>query len=375
MPVGQSVRAAGSTALVEQVLRAAVGHGLPGGAAWPTDALDPDEFAEILQRSMDDRLIGTLAQAASEGSFALLPEQRAQLAELHAAAQGHMLMLERLLLSVTGLFESAGIDHRVLKGHAIAHLLYDDPSWRNAADLDVLVPSESFGPAMELAIRELGAAPALAELRPGFDREFGKEVLLTVGKLELDLHRTFVTGPFGLTIGLGELFGDHLEFEVGDRTLRALGAEYLFLHACYGTALGDLPVRRGSVRDLLLCHYGVGVDLDRAVDTARRWGGVAVVQRAAQLVVDVAGPEVAGDLSRLTALDVPRREAWLLRSYLTPARSYSRPLASLAVIPGLRARVRYARAIVLPSPQYLDGRGWTTRDHVRRALRRLVGRD
>jgi hypothetical protein len=76
-------------------------------------------------------------------------------------------------------------------------------------------------------------------------------------------------------------------------------------------------------------------------------------------------------LSPLAELDVPRREERLLQSYLTTARSYRRALAALAVIPGVRARFRYARAIAVPSAAYLESRGWTKRRHVRRGLQRL----
>ncbi|MBA3621797.1 MAG: hypothetical protein H0W51_05695 [Euzebyales bacterium] len=45
------------------------------------------------------------------------------------------------------------------------------------------------------------------QLRPGFDRRFGKGAPLRRDEgWELDLHRTFVMGPFGLTVDLDGLF-------------------------------------------------------------------------------------------------------------------------------------------------------------------------
>jgi hypothetical protein len=289
---------------------------------------------------MQDRLLGALAEAASDGAFCLLPEQRDQLTEQHAGSQAHMLRLERMLVGVAEAFGDAGIDFRVLKGASLAHLVYSDPAWRNAADVDLLIPSDRFDAAVRIATDQLGGEQLIPQLRPGFDREFGKESLVRIGKFELDLHRTFVTGPFGLTIDLDELFRQRTEITIGDRQLFGLSAGHRFLHACYDTALGDYPVRLGSVRDLLLCRTQLDVDFDQIVATARHWRGVAVVQRAAQLVIDTAGPDAGADFAELAALDVSRSQAWLLRSYLTPARSYSRPLASLAVISGCRARWR-----------------------------------
>ena len=43
--------------------------------------------------------------------------------------------------------------------------------------------------------------------RPGFDRRFGKSfTYLMPGGVEVDVHRTFVMGPFGLTIELDDLW-------------------------------------------------------------------------------------------------------------------------------------------------------------------------
>jgi hypothetical protein len=130
-----------------------------------------------------------------------------------------------------------------------------------------------------------------------------------------------------------------------------------------------------SLRDLLLVHEHFDIDDDTVAARAREWGATAVVQHAAGTTVELLALDSAHPLRRLAAEPVPRRESRMLRSYLSPARSYRRPLASLAVIKGLRARARYARALVAPSREYLLSRGWTQRGHVRRAIRRLRNRD
>ena len=114
-----------------------------------------------------------------------------------------------------------------------------------------------------------------------------------------NLHRTFVTGPFGLTIGLDELFTSRTEINIGTRPLLALSAEHQFLHACYNVALGDYPVRLCSVRDLLLCLQHLDVDLDQIVAIAARWNGTAVVQRAAAAAIETVGAQVAAGFIEL----------------------------------------------------------------------------
>jgi hypothetical protein len=325
-------------------------------------------FGPLLQEAMHEGVVGTVAEAVADGALSLASEQFDELADHHAASQAHMLRLERMLLRVVAALADDGIDVRVLKGLALAHTAYADPSWRTAADIDLLVPSSRFDDAVAVVRDRLGGEQPVPELRPGFDREFGKESLVRVDQVEVDLHRTFVIGAFGLTIDLDELFDDGMELTIGGTPLTALGAEHQFAHACYNVALGDLPVRLRAVRDLLLIVDRLPVDIDRAVAIMQRWRATAVAQRAGQLVNEAVGPAVAGRVGDLAVLRVPKRERLLMRSYLTPARSYSRPLASLAVIPGVRPRLRYARALVAPSRTYLQSRNWSGRDHVARAL-------
>jgi hypothetical protein len=358
-------------AIVADLLTAAVGHGIAGGAPWPGPPLEPSAFTQALHSAREHRLTGAFAEAVFDGALKLDKTQHGLLCESHASAQAHMLELERTLLRVSELFSERGLDMRVLKGLALARVVYADPAWRVASDVDVLVPSHQFDDAVANAIHGLGGHQQIAELRPGFDREFGKEALIQLGNSELDLHRTLVTGPFGHTIDLDEFFTDSQPIMIGGRQLLTHSPDNQFLHGCYNTALGDYPVRLCAVRDLLLCDARLEIDHDAVIATAARWNGTAVVQRAAELVINTVGADAGSGFNELANLPVPRTEAWLMRSYLTPARSYSRPLASLAVISGIRPRLRYARALLTPSRTYLQSRGWTTGVHIKRAAGRL----
>ncbi|MDH3754865.1 MAG: nucleotidyltransferase family protein [Acidimicrobiia bacterium] len=358
--------------VANETVVAVAAAGFDGPLHLPTAPLDTVDFDALVGLAERHRVLGALAAVVGTGSMPVTDEQY----ELLAARQGrwlvHVLEVEQLLVRTDAVLADHGITYRVVKGSALCHLVYDDPGHRVYADLDIMVPSNQFDAARDSLVGHFGATTSVAELRPGFDREFGKEVLIRVGKLELDLHRTFVTGPFGLTVELDELYADRTTFEVGGRDYPALGPSALFMHACYNAALGDLPLRLSSLRDLATIDARSMTDFDTVVATAQRWKAHAVVQRAATLTCDVFDLDRSGMLGRLAALPVPRFQRWLLRSYLTPARSYSRPLASLAVVAGAGARVRYARALLSPSKEYLDSRGWTSGRHWRRAIRRLV---
>ncbi len=349
------------------------GAGVGDLAPVAAEPLGDGEFQELLLLCESHRLLGALADAVETVRLPVTAAQRSRLGETYLVWLSHSVEVERLLGRVGECYERAGIPMRVLKGVALAHLVYADASSRVFADLDLLVPGSRFDEAVALARDELGGEQSMAELRPGFDREFGKDATLKVGRVELDLHRTFVTGAFGLTIPLDDLFAGARPLQVGGQVLLALDSMTMLIHACYNVALGDLPVRLCALRDLLLLFAEPDVDLDRVVSLAQAWRGTAVIQRAAELAVETLSLPRTHPLWALAALPVPRRERWALRSYLSPARSYSRPLASLLVIPGVRARVRYVRALVRPSAAYLASRGWTEASHRRRAVDRLRG--
>ena len=107
--------------VVDDAMRAAVGHGVSCVACWPESPLSDFDFSRVLQTAMNEGLLGALAQAADDGALHLLPEQLDQLTEHHAGSQAHMLRIERLLLRVAETFADANIDFRVLKGAALAH--------------------------------------------------------------------------------------------------------------------------------------------------------------------------------------------------------------------------------------------------------------
>jgi hypothetical protein len=333
--------------------------------------LTDDDFAALLEIGGQHRLIGEMVAAVEDEVLPVTDAQRARLCEQHRQWMTQSLRVERVLLRVCARLVAAAVDVRVLKGAALARLVYADPAHRVFGDADLLVRAGDLETVRRVVCDELGGERPFPELRPGFDREFGKELLLRLDRVELDVHRTFVTGPFGLTIDLEHLFDHPTPFEVGGTELRTLGPNGLFLHACYNAALGDYPVRWGSLRDLLLVCERLDVDDQAVIAIARDWRATAVVRQAARTAIEVLDLGPMHVLSPLAELDVPRREERLLQSYLTTARSYRRALAALAVIPGVRARFRYARAIAVPSAAYLESRGWTKRRHVRRGLQRL----
>jgi hypothetical protein len=337
----------------------------------PSEPLDEQPWEDLVRGVKAQRIVGFLLRAIESGAMAATPEQVAEAAELHLQAMHLVLLLERLTLETCAALEAKGIESRVLKGPALAHLAYPDPSLRCFGDVDVLVRPDDYDPAVEV-LRSMGARRRFPEPRPGFDRRFGKGVsFATADGMEVDLHRTFVAGPFGLTVHLADLFETSSPFTIGGVELHGLGPEERFLHACYHAALGALPARLMPLRDVAQLLLEHPIDQRKVQTLAESWRAELVVASAIQLAW------AQFDLADVVHLSVwahgyhPRpAEQSALAAYQSSRRSYAGQLAAgLSVVPGYRAKGAYLRALLLPDAGYLDSREQGRVRRWRRALR------
>ena len=298
----------------------------------------------------------------------VLVQPRAEIAALHEEAMSSCLVLERATVAVVLGLRSAGVDSRVLKGPAVAHLDYPDPSWRTFGDIDLLVRGDDY----DTAVAELGSWGGRRrshEIRPGFDRRFGKGVcMLGADGIQVDLHRTFATGPFGLTTDLEALFADGDEIVLGGVPVPVLTREHRFLHACHHAVLGDWPPRLVALRDVAQLLLGTDLDADRAVATATSWRAGAVVAtavRSAWSTFELAPT----DLSRWASGYVGSRfERRALDAYLGPRRSYARQMvAAVPAVPGIAGKISFVGSLLLADRSYVRRHDGGYAHRVRRA--------
>ena len=252
-------------------------------------SLAPDDFAMLLAACESHRLLGLLAKAVRDGAVTLTSEQHEQLRSRRTAAWlTHSLRVERLLLDATAALDEAGIASRVLKGVALAHTAYDDPSERVFGDVDLLVPGDRFTRSAEvLASRDSTANAPQPELRRASTTGSARRSCSSVGALELDLHRTFVEGAYGLTVDLDDLFAPPYRFPLGVTELEALAdapaAAARELRGCVRrlAAAADVAPRRRPARAPRASPTSIDVLL-----MAREWQCEPIVARAVNLAWD-----------------------------------------------------------------------------------------
>jgi putative nucleotidyltransferase-like protein len=350
-------------------------YGLPTRHSVAGLELSDREVEALVAESERHRVLGLLGAAVHDGVLPLAAEHRAVVEHELQAWLAHDLRIERLLLDALRHLADAGIPSRVLKGVALAHTAYPDPARRVFGDVDLLVPSPQFSRAVSTLERAFATTRAQPELRPGFDNRFGKEAMLKVrGTLELDVHRVFVEGAFGLTIRTDDLFAPPYRFPLGGFELEALPMPARLLHACYAAAFGDWPPRLGSLRDVAQVLITERPNLVDVLLMAREWRCEIVVARA-----------VKSAWQELAVLDRPpivewaeryepsRTERMLFASHQGRARAFTRHAAALVVLPGMADRASYLRAIAWPQRSYLQARNLSRFRHARRAVRSVTG--
>ncbi|TPW13682.1 MAG: hypothetical protein FD127_1867 [Acidimicrobiaceae bacterium] len=321
------------------------------------------------------RLSGFLLAAIEDESLPATEQQVASAIGLQRATMERVLTLDRLMLSAVERLTEAGLPHRLLKGCAHAHLLYPDPSLRPYVDVDILVPSESFASAVA-ALETVGVTRVLPELRADFDRRFGKGATLRAPHGgAVDLHRTFVAGPFAMWIDASSLFDHFVSLTVGDMEVLALATEERCLHACFHAAVSDLEPALISLRDVVQAASAPALDLDRLLRIGGQWRALSVIAKAVTTAWSSLEPEGEPPLARWArSFEPSAKERRVLRAYeATQHRWAHQAVAGIRAVSGVRSRIAYATAIVAPSRRAMAWRGRSAEHRLGRVQNPLVG--
>jgi hypothetical protein len=351
---------------------------LPGGPdPILTYPVDGEAWTALMDRARRERCIGPLCWAVGTGALAATDDQREESERYAILGARHAIEQEAELLEVAGWLEAAGIEMRVLKGLAVAHLDHLDPSFRASADHDLLVRSEAIDDAVALLAAQ-GYARDLPERRRGHDRRFAKDVTLQLrDRFEIDLHRLPLAGPLGLALDLDALWEGSALFVLGGRSLPALDSTGRFCHAAWSLALTDPEPRLVPALDLVAINQRHGVDPERLDAIAPTGAGRAAVDAAIELSASLLGPSVEALLPSPHAGQPSRWERRAMATY--PGQGGSKAgqlLAATQALPTSRDRLAYLAALALPANAYRRARHQAHRDPewriaLRSAARRL----
>lgn len=348
--------------------------GLPDSAKeLPSRPLSDSMWLDLLGLVRDHRLTGLLSSALKDGALPATAEQRLQAQQLQLSAMTWAMRLELELVELISVLAQANADFRVLKGPSAAHLDYRDPNLRPFADLDILVRSDQIDTVV-VALDRAGFQRRDLPPTPGFDRRFSKgATFLGPTGYELDLHRTFVKGAWGLLVDLDDLWDGGEEFVLAGRTVRGLSRSPRFMHACYNAALGNWPPRLASLRDVAQMILTGDLDYGAVRALSHHWHADAVVAAAVCDAWNLLGVRRDIELSEWARGVVPSgRDAARLALHRSENKNASAlAISALSAIPGVRDKVAFLRAMLVPEARYIDGRHQSATARLRHGMREV----
>ncbi len=346
-----------SDAAVTAALRSIAAFGLPARR-------EPELFAptEIQRQRLFagiefERLSGLALESAAAGWLRLDEPSFESLRSAHLESMVWCLRIEKKQLALADELDAAGVRFAVLKGASVARTVYPDPSLRSFGDLDLLVATADYDRACEL-LQRLGHVRSQPEPRPGFDARFGKASVHVHpdDRVEVDLHRTLVLGPFGLWMRPEELLRSAATFEIGERAVARLDDTGLLLNTAMHAVLGSWPPRLVPLRDVLQVTRAGAVDWDTLEQWCRAWRLTGVLGRAFSVASEQLGLEPPKELDRI-ARSVPRDETRALRQYEGSRRKAGgTALATMRAVPGVRSKAAYVAALAFPEEKFLAAR-------------------
>ncbi len=278
---------------VPAAIRAAARLGLPVDV-WHAE-IEPDVASDVLARARFDRMTGFLAAAVLEGPVEADDEISETLVAAWQDELAAVVLIEAYAVRTAAVLDDAGVRWRLTKGAALAHLDYRDLlAMRTFGDVDIVIHPEDWDRTLD-AMRESDFRRPSPELRAGYDRRFGKgATMIDAREWEIDLHRRFAIGRFGVRSRMEELFERADSITLAGRSIPVLAGPDRLLHACHHLVLGGfsgLRVARDVAQLLLVSR----VDWEDTVRTAERWRVDAVVasgivQAWQRLEIEIAHP-------------------------------------------------------------------------------------
>jgi Uncharacterised nucleotidyltransferase len=318
-----------------------------------------------------ERVAPLLYQLVDTVASDLSDEDRQEVRQLKGSAMLRCVQLEHHLIVAATLLAEHGIRCVVLKGGATSHLDYPDPSWREYADVDLLIDPADRARATELLTRQ-GWSQGYA--LPRGHEPYTHAVTFVQDRMELDLHQRIGHRAIGLLVPTGELLDRALPFEVAGSELLALDDVDRLIHSALHSAVARGSNRRlSSIADVLLSTERRPSSAHEVIARSEAWQVRPLVEQSVRDAYAAAHLELHCDWAAAMRSPIHRRDRLVDRAYLS---RFRRPvveeLAYLRLLPGWQHRWRYLRGYLATDPDYARQHGRSgVRAQVRYVLSKL----
>lgn len=159
---------------------------------------------------------------------------------------------DRALTGILQALAERGVEVLVLKGAALAHLVYDPPGLRPMSDVDILVAPDRLEDAAE-AVRSLGyQESSRAETGPDHHHLPALSRLLDGLSISVEIHHDAMAQDNIGSIRLDRLAGPPREFHINGTAARALGHVDMLRHLWRHALQPRGTTKLGSALDIML---------------------------------------------------------------------------------------------------------------------------
>jgi hypothetical protein len=347
----------------EKFLRAVLARRLRGDDA---TALPPDppwlRDRESFLAAVERQRLGPLLHRAIGARDDVPASIRAALLQSYRLAALRHLLLMRSLERCLAAFAAADVGVIVLKGAALAALVYDNPALRPMVDLDLLVRHADVGAAAR-ALGELGYAPLRAETRSGMLAEYENELTFSrqeAIRIDVDLHWSLIDSPFYQEqLAMDWFWSTARRRALGRTGALTLGAEAQLLHLCAHLMLhhgGSGLVWWNDIAEVVRAE-GAAIDWDEVVEKARGFRLLLPLREVLDALAAEWGVAIpAAALRQLARVEPTRREAELFAHLSAGESAGERLWTDLRSMTGWRRRLRFAATNLFPAPAYMRRR-------------------
>jgi hypothetical protein len=143
-----------------------------------------------------------------------------------------------VLAEILALFEANRIEALLLKGVALAHLVYPQPGLRPMRDMDLLIHPEQVWEAQGLLAKAGFTAPPEYAAGKSYHHHLAGATKKVGGlSISVELHHTVFLEELGLSLDMTSLTVPPVIFQLpGGQLARTLGAEDMLWHVCHHMA-------------------------------------------------------------------------------------------------------------------------------------------
>ncbi len=227
-------------------------------------AADINDWERVVLRAESHAIAPLLYHHISRAG---VPIPATNLVQLRALAVRHRHANEvrlRVLSEIIDRFTIAGIDSIVLKGAALAHMIYPSPGLRPMRDIDVLVGSAAAVDAQRI-LEEIGF-DAPSEHRVKTMRHHHHLPIASCVRdglrVSIEVHHDAVSGDYPDRIRFGRLASPPQTVAAGAHEFKAFGHIDMLRHLCLHTFEPAAETRLAGVADIVgyAAHFAADID-------------------------------------------------------------------------------------------------------------------